>query len=93
MEAGAVELESAEVDNTIHFIKEEYFTNQRNEVDEFFGNLIPTTIPPEGMLDEKVTLQSKPVAINVKPLPEVDKPVSFKGVEFNFMYFPWATLK
>ena len=77
LQAGAVELESAEVDNTIHFIKEEYFTNQRNEVDEFFGNLIPTTIPPEGMLDEKVTLQSKPVAINVKPLPEVDKPASF----------------
>ena len=86
LQAGAVELESAEVDNTIHFIKEEYFTNQRNEVDEFFGNLIPTTIPPEGMLDEKVTLQSKPVAINVKPLPEVDKPASFKGAvgKFNF---------
>lgn len=86
LQAGAVELESAEVDNAIHFIKEEYFNNQRNEIDEFFGNLIPTAIPPEGMLDEKITLQSKPVTINVKPLPESDKPLSFKGAvgKFNF---------
>ncbi len=86
LQAGAVELESAEVDNTIHFIKEEYFTNQRNEIDEFFGNLIPTAIPPEGLLDEKVTLKSNPIAINVKPLPEGDKPTSFKGAvgKFNF---------
>ncbi len=86
LQAGAVELESAEVDNTIHFIKEEYFNNQRNEIDEFFGNLIPTAIPPEGMLDEKITLQSKPTTINVKPLPEADKPLSFKGAvgKFNF---------
>jgi hypothetical protein len=86
LQAGAVELESAEVDNAIHFIKEEYFNNQRNEIDEFFGNLIPTAIPPEGMLDEKITLQSKPVTINVKPLPEAEKPLSFKGAvgKFNF---------
>ena len=84
LQAGAVELESAEVDNTIHFIKEEYFSNQRNEIDEFFGNLIPTAISPEGLLDEKVTLKSNPVAINVKPLPEVDKPTSFKGAVGKF---------
>ena len=86
LQAGAVELESAEVDNTIHFIKEEYFNNQRNEIDEFFGNLIPTTIPKEGILDEKLTLKSKPATINVKPLPESEKPLSFKGAvgKFNF---------
>jgi hypothetical protein len=84
LQAGTVDLESAEVDNTIHFIKEEYFNNQRNEIDEFFGNLIPTAIPPEGMLDEKITLQSRPVTINVKPLPESDKPISFKGAVGKF---------
>ena len=86
LQAGAVELESAEVDNTIHFIKEEYFKNQRNEIEEFFGNLIPTAIPQEGILEEKITLQSKPATINVKPLPESEKPLSFKGAvgKFNF---------
>ena len=86
LQAGAVELESAEVDNTIHFIKEEYFKNQRNEIEEFFGNLIPSAIPQEGILEEKITLQSKPATINVKPLPESEKPLSFKGAvgKFNF---------
>lgn len=86
LQAGSVELESAEVDNTIHFIKEEYFNNQRNEIEEFFGNLIPSAIPQEGILEEKLTLQSKPATINVKPLPESEKPLSFKGAvgKFNF---------
>ena len=86
LQAGAVELESAEVDNTIHFIKEEYLNNQRGGLDDFFSDLTQTSIPAEGVRDEKVTLQSKPAIITVKPLPEIDRPISFKGSVGNFTF-------
>ena len=84
LQAGPVELESAEVENNIHFIKEEYLNRRMNGLDDIFGDLTQMSIPPEGMQDEKVTLQSKLAVINVKPLPEINRPVSFKGAVGNF---------
>jgi hypothetical protein len=84
LQAGLVELETAEVDNTIHFIKEEYLNRQRNDINDFFGDFTQPSIPAEGMVDEKLSLQSKPAKITVKPLPELDRPISFKGAVGKF---------
>ncbi|MCW3089042.1 MAG: hypothetical protein JWP81_111 [Ferruginibacter sp.] len=84
LQAGTVELESTEVENNIHFIKEEYANRQLFGIDDIFRDFAQTAIPPEGMHDEKVTLQSKPVLITVQPLPEKDKLPSFKGAVGKF---------
>ena len=84
LQAGPVEFETAEVDNTIHFIKEEYLNRQRSDINDFFGEFTQPSIPAEGMVDEKISLQSKPAKIIVKPLPELDRPISFKGAVGKF---------
>ncbi|MEO6546948.1 MAG: BatD family protein [Ferruginibacter sp.] len=84
LQAGTVELESTEVENNIHFIKEEYANRQVFGIDDIFRDFAQTAIPPEGIQDEKVTLLSKPVLINVKALPEKDKLLSFKGAVGKF---------
>ena len=82
LQAGSIELEPATLENNIHFIKEEYLNN--NEPDDLFGNYFQQNIPAEAMLDQKVTLSSKPVLINVKPLPIANKPANFNGAVGRF---------
>ena len=77
LQAGAMEVEMAEVDNNIHFIKEE-FLKSRGAAD-IINDLGINGLPPEAMQDQKVTLQSKPFMIDVKPLPDTNKPASFNG--------------
>ena len=84
LQTGTVELESTEVENNIHFIKEDYAGRQFGGLSDLFRDFNRTSIPPEGMHDEKVTLRSKPVFIDVKPLPEANKPATFKGAVGNF---------
>ncbi len=81
LQAGDAELESAEVENNIHFIKEEYL---QSRPDDLFGGFSPAAIPAAAMLNEKVSLQSTPVIINVKPLPDAGKPASFTGAVGKF---------
>lgn len=88
LQAGSVELESASVENDIHFVKEEALKNSRE--DDLFGNFSSIAIPADALVNEKVILQSKPVTITVKPLPEQGKPASFNGAVGNFNIY--ATL-
>ncbi len=81
LQAGIAELETASVENTVHFIKAEYL--QKAETD-IFGNIVPGSLPQDAMIGEKVTIESKPVQITVKPLPEEGKPASFSGAVGNF---------
>ncbi|HMD00424.1 MAG TPA: BatD family protein, partial [Ferruginibacter sp.] len=84
LQAGTLELEPAEVENNIHFIKAEYLNQGNDPMDGFFRDFAPATVPPEGIENQKVTLQSQPLAILVKPLPEADKPANFGGAVGNF---------
>lgn len=82
LQAGAIEVETAEVDNNIHFVKEEFIkTHGGNGIENDWGI---NGVPQEAMQEEKVTLQSKPIVINVKPLPDTNKPASFKGAVGRF---------
>ncbi len=84
LQPGNLELESVEIDNNVHFIKEEYFKRQEGMVSDMFRDFADVAIPPEGMEDHKITLQSKPLTIFVKPLPDLNKPADFKGAVGNF---------
>ena len=85
LQAGAMELETSEVENNIHFVKEEFLKTPQINANDILNDLEITNLPTEALQDEKVTLQSKPVVIDVKALPEINKPVSFKGAVGNFM--------
>lgn len=81
--AGNLELGVAEIENNINFIKAEYI-NQNNPLEEIFKELTNASLPPEAVVTQKVILQSKPVSVLVKPLPEGGKPANFKGAVGNF---------
>ncbi|MES2890927.1 MAG: BatD family protein [Bacteroidota bacterium] len=83
LQTGVIELESAEVENHIHFIKEEYLL-QQNDLSDLFHDFNQANIPSQGLHDEKVTLRSTPVFITVKPLPEANKTLLFNGAVGNF---------
>lgn len=72
LQAGAVELETATLDNKITFVKND------GDPNDFFGASSGTSVT------ENVSLSSKPVTITVKPLPEKGKPSGFNGAVGNF---------
>ena len=84
LQPGNLVLESAEIENNVHFIKEEYFKQQQHILGDMFRDFADTGIPAEGGEDHMVTLESKPLIILVKPLPPANKPDNFKGAVGNF---------
>lgn len=84
LQSGTLALESAVIDNNVHFIKEAYANKQFNAYGNRYDVFSETMLPPEAMEDHKVTLESKPISISVKPLPENNKPVNFKGAVGRF---------
>ncbi len=83
LQQGAITIEPALVENDICFIKEDYL-KRNNLPDYLFRDMEVQAIPAEAMLKEKIMLESKPMLINVKPLPLANKPVSFNGMVGNF---------
>src|SRR6185436_7849758 len=75
LQAGTYTLDPVEVENTVRFIKSE--GDQGNPFDELFGSGGP-------MIEQTLSLSSKPVTITVKPLPVEKQPVSFDGAVGNF---------
>lgn len=84
LQPGNIEVEKAEVENNIQFIKEEYITRQGQIWSDLFNDFSQAALPPEAIENHKVTLQSNIVFIAVKPLPEANKPKNFKGAIGNF---------
>ncbi len=82
--SGNLELGTAEIENNVHFIKAEYLDQQANIFGDMFQGFADVSVPPEGIEDHKVTLQNKPLSILAKPLPDMNKPASFKGAVGNF---------
>jgi hypothetical protein len=82
--AGNLELGIAEIENNVQFIKAEYVNQQADALNDIFRDLTHLTIPPEGMDIQKIILQSKPLTVAVKLLPDAGKPATFKGAVGNF---------
>ena len=84
LQSGSLELEPAEVDNKVHFVKAAFAIRQQDIMGDLFGDLADAVIPAEGIEEHRISLQSEPLSILVKPLPENSKPVNFKGAVGNF---------
>jgi len=80
LQAGTFTLDPVEIENQVSFIR----TNgdQANSFDEIFN-------PTGEEVDQTMNLSSKPVTINVKPLPTANQPASFDGAVGNFK-LSWA---
>ncbi len=72
LQAGPIEVESATLDNKISFVKYSGTNGDNYNID------------PNALITETVALNTKPIIINVKPLPEAGKPEGFKGAVGNF---------
>ncbi|MEO8771424.1 MAG: BatD family protein [Ferruginibacter sp.] len=83
LQAGLINLESAQLETTVSFVKEEY-ANQIKNPAVVYDYFVKSRIQPENEIEQTVTLKSEAVDINVKPLPEKNKPVSFKGSVGSF---------
>lgn len=85
LQPGTVELDPAEVDNKITFIKSEYADAKKGDIFyDMLRDFADAATPPGGVEEQSVTLQSKPLSIEVKALPEENKPGNFKGAVGNF---------
>lgn len=85
LQPGNITLDPVVADNKVTFIKADYAGAQQGDM--FFDmmqNFADATTPADAVVEEHVTLKSKPVVITVKPLPEENKPADFKGSVGNF---------
>ncbi len=83
LQSGVIDLEPAELENNIQFIKEDYAAKQRNAVIDLFDEF-SAGLPHDAIITETVNITNKPVSITVKPLPEEGKPEHFSGAVGKF---------
>lgn len=81
LQPGEAELEPAELENNIQFLKEEY---AGNDLAGFFDDLALQTLPADALLNQTVSLVSNKATVTVKALPEQGKPEGFSGAVGNF---------
>ena len=81
---GDLELGSAEVENNVRFIREEYARSRPDLFNDRMTEIPESMIPAEGMESQRLSLRNDPVTIKVKPLPESGKPVGFAGAVGHF---------
>jgi hypothetical protein len=86
LQAGSIDLDPVELENTVHFVKEggrQETRHSGNSIRDLLDQMADeANLGPN--VDENVTLDTKPVTITVKPLPEENKPAGFNGAVGNF---------
>ncbi len=83
LQPGVINLEAAELENNVQFVKEIY-ARQMADAGGLLTDFAAALFPPEAISNQLVTLKSEPIDITVKPLPEGGKPAGFKGAVGNF---------
>jgi len=84
LQAGNIDLDPVEVENTVHFVKGggRQETRRGGSIRDLLDQMMDdNNLGPE--VDERVTLDTKPVTITVKPLPE-NKPANYNGAVGSF---------
>lgn len=84
LQPGNLELETAEVENTVHFIRGDLANKQPAFPEDIFGDLDGLGIDPRAYEDHRATLKSNQLSILVKPLPETGKTAEFKWAVGQF---------
>lgn len=86
LQAGTIDLDPVEVENTVHFIKSGGHQGEGhsgNSIRDLLDQLSDEAdAGPE--IAENVTLDTKPLPITVKPLPDENKPAAFNGAVGDF---------
>jgi len=87
LQPGTIDLDPVEVENIVHFVKgtkqQETRRNSGNPLRDFFDQMSDDDdLGPE--VEENVTLNTKPVSITIKPLPEENKPEGYNGAVGSF---------
>jgi hypothetical protein len=80
LQAGEITLDPVELDNNIYFIRADSGSQQRSG--QGLSGLLDRLFEPEESgtpFTQHIVLDSKPVTIHVKPLPETGKPADFNG--------------
>lgn len=80
LQAGDITLDPVELDNNIYFIKADSGSARRPA--QGLGGLLDRLFEPEETgtpFTQHIVLDSKPVTVHVKPLPETGKPADFSG--------------
>ena len=86
LQSGSIDLDPVEVENTVHFIKgglRQEPHRSGNRLQDLLDRLAGEENPGPAV-DESVTLDTKPLTVTVKPLPEENKPANFNGAVGNF---------
>jgi len=85
-QAGTIDLDPVEVENTVHFVRGSGRPGggrSGNTIRDLLDQMTDeNNLGPE--VDENITLDTKPVTITVKPLPEENKPLGYNGAVGNF---------
>jgi predicted component of type VI protein secretion system len=83
---GTIDLDPVEVESTVHFVKGDGHPVRRRNGDamqDFFDQLSEDDVTgPE--VEKNVTMDTKPLTITVRPLPEENKPADFSGAVGKF---------
>ncbi|HEV2354977.1 MAG TPA: BatD family protein [Puia sp.] len=86
LQAGSIGLDPVEVENSVHFVKvgsQQPAHHSGNRMQDLLDQLSEEgNFGPE--VEENVTLDTKPLTITVKPLPEAGKPANFNGAVGEF---------
>jgi len=82
LQAGVVDLDPVEIENTVHFLKNVSGQNKSSSRD-IFDNLLDEDVRAVPV-EQDITLESKPVSISVKDLPQENKPADFNGAVGHF---------
>jgi len=80
LQAGDITLDPVELDNNIYFFKADSGSQKRPA--QGLGGLLDRLFEPEESgtpFTQHIVLDSKPVTVHVKPLPETGKPADFNG--------------
>ena len=83
LQSGIINLESAELENNISFIKEDH-VKPRPDALSFFDDFPGSGYSADALINQTVNLKSLPVNITVKSLPPANKPETFNGAVGNF---------
>lgn len=85
LQSGILQLDPAEVENDVSFLKADYVMKDRGDhLMDILNALGSNNLKDEGIEKENVTIKSNPVNIVVKALPLVTKPHCFDGAVGSF---------
>ncbi|HRO47813.1 BatD family protein [Agriterribacter sp.] len=85
LQSGILELDPAEVENSISFLSAETAMKDKGEhLPELLRSFESDNVTHEGIITENVNIKSNPLPVTVKALPAFSRPESFDGAVGNF---------